>query len=67
MLAAQGSLVMIGLNTNSPQIFWNGIKLEGITGIQVDNDEQDHKVVLRMKEDATVSELRAAGIAVRRA
>lgn len=64
--ATEGSLVMIGLNTESPKVFWNGVMLQGITGIQVDNDAGGHKVVLKMNEDATVSELRAAGIAVRR-
>lgn len=66
MQTTQGSLVMVGLNTTTPQVFWNGVMLQGITGIQVDNDAEDHKVVLKMNEDATVSELRAAGIAVRR-
>lgn len=66
MQTTQGSLVMVGLNTPTPQVFWNGVMLQGITGIQVDNDAEDHKVVLKMNEDATVSELRSAGIAVRR-
>jgi hypothetical protein len=66
MQTTQGSLVMVGLNTTTPQVFWNGVMLQGITGIQVDNDAEDHKVVLKMREDTTVSELRAAGIAVRR-
>ena len=57
---------MVGLNTTQPQVFWNGQAVPGIVGISVDNDAQDHRVTLRIKEDALISELKAAGIIVRR-
>lgn len=66
MQTTQGSLVMVGLNTTSPQVFWNGVKLEGIVGIKVDNTSTDQKVVLKMRDSNIVSELRDAGIVIRR-
>lgn len=63
---AQGSLVMLGLNTEAPQVFWNGTLVPGISSIQVDNDGTLHRVVLGMKEDPTVVELKAAGVSVKR-
>jgi len=32
---AQGSLTMVGLNTPTPQVFWNGIKVAGVIGVGV--------------------------------
>lgn len=64
--ATEGSLVMIGLNTSNPKVFWNGALIPNITGILIDNGPEVHKVVLNMQEDNTVAELKAAGISVRR-
>lgn len=63
---AQSSLVMLGLNTETPQVFWNGTKVDGITSIMVRNDDDEHSVVFKMAEEPIVTELRAAGISVKR-
>lgn len=57
---------MLGLNTETPQVFWNGTKVDGITSIMVRNDDDEHSVVFKMAEEPIVTELRAAGISVKR-
>lgn len=63
---ATGSLTMIGLNTPTPKVFWNGSKVDGITGILVDNEAGTCRVVLKMPEDSIITELRTAGVIVKR-
>lgn len=64
--SAVGSLTMIGLNTGTPKVFWNGTEVSGIVGIVVDNDADSKRVVLKVKEDALFAEMQAAGITIRR-
>jgi hypothetical protein len=66
MQTTQGSLVLVGLNTNTPQVFWNGQIVGGITGIQVNNNELQTSVVFKMNEDPVIAEMKAAGITVKR-
>lgn len=63
---AQGSLVIVGANTDTPEVFWNGAKVDGIIGINVDNDADRRKVVLTVQEVGTLAELKLAGIAIKR-
>ena len=64
--STQGSLVMVGLNTETPQVFWNGAKVDGVLGIAVDSGAAVRKVVLRVQEDPVLDEMQAAGVIVRR-
>ena len=66
MQITQTSLTMIGLNTNEPQVFWNGLKVDGIVGIAVDNDADSKRVVLKFNEDPMLAEMQAAGITIKR-
>jgi hypothetical protein len=66
MQITQTSLTMIGLNTNEPQVFWNGAKVEGIVGIAVANDAETQRVILKISEDPLLAEMQAAGITIRR-
>ena len=36
--AVQGTLTMIGLQTLNPKVFWNGVEVEGIVEIKVENE-----------------------------
>lgn len=62
---AQGSLVMMGLNTPTPQVYLNGALVEGIIGISVVNNATTQNVVLKFHEDPKLELLRAAGVVVR--
>ena len=68
MIAAQGSLTMIGLNTSSPQVFWNGKKVPSIVAIKTEWEDDEARVKLKVNgtEDALYMELVAAGITVKR-
>ena len=64
--STQGSLVMVGLNTRDPQIFWNGVLVSGVTDISIDNDTENIRVVFRVKEGTPVTELKNAGIIIKK-
>lgn len=71
MISAQSNLTIIGLNTPTPQVFWKGIKIAGITSIKVDWEEDEQRVKLKLVSlsfDAyadIIEEMRAAGIIIR--
>jgi hypothetical protein len=67
MEIANGSLVMIGLHTNTPQVFWNGVRVEYVLKVFVHNhgDDSDVKLVVGM-DSPILAEMEAAGIQVRR-
>lgn len=67
MEVATGNLTMIGLNTETPSVFWNGVKVSGVVGIRVENAEGTQKVVLTVQENPVLSEMRAAGVKIVRA
>lgn len=48
MLTTQGSLVMIGLNTDNPQILFNGFPVPGIVQVKVSWEADERKVQLRV-------------------
>lgn len=65
---AQGSFVIVGANTNAPQVFWNGLLVAGVQEIKVDCDRSDSNVRLRIKgtEDALYWQLTDAGVTVKK-
>jgi len=65
--SAQGSLTMIGLNTMTPKVFWNGQAVAGITGIKVDWEDDEQRVTLRINinNPALHAEMSAAGVKIR--
>lgn len=67
MQTTQGSLVMVGLNTDTPEVFFNGAKINGVLSIAVDSRLATNKVTLKVVEDPQIADLLAAGVAVRRA
>ena len=68
MITAQGSLVMVGLNTELPQVFFNGLRVPGITEIKIDweHDEQRVKLKVNGVEDALYMQLVDAGVTVKK-
>jgi hypothetical protein len=63
---AQGSLVMLGLNTPTPQVFWNGALVDGIVGINVVNNGAKQSVVLKIPDSEQIASMQDAGITIRR-
>lgn len=65
---AQGALVMVGLNTASPKIFWNGEEVTGISGIKVEWSPKEQEIKLRVdgNDDADYMALVSAGISVKK-
>lgn len=64
--SAQGSLTMIGLNTSSPKVFFNGQEVPDILAINVVNNETVRTVSLKLAETPLIADLVAAGIQIRR-
>ena len=64
----QGSLTMVGLNTPTPQVFWNGKTVTGIVGIKVDWEDDEQRVKLKVNgtDDALYAEMLAGGINIKR-
>jgi hypothetical protein len=58
---------MVGLNTDAPQVFWNGVLVTGITEIKVDWEGDEQRVKLKVVgfDDITYNQLREAGIIVK--
>lgn len=66
MIAAQGSLTMVGLNTPTPQIFWNGKELVGIVSVRVDCDEDEQRIKIKVNTSSElVVEMQAGGINIK--
>lgn len=69
MITAQGALTMIGLNTPSPTVYWNGRELLGILSIRVDCDDDEQRVKIKVSnyaDDQLVAEMLVAGINIKR-
>ncbi len=66
MQTTQGSLVIVGANTPECKVFWNGQEVPGVVAMSTVFDEDDHRVVLKVKEDPMLAEMKAAGIEIRR-
>ena len=66
MIATQGSLTMVGLNTQTPKIFWNGKELTGILSVRVDCDEDEQRIKIRVSAASDVSaEMQAGGVNIK--
>ena len=59
---------MLNLHTSSPEVFWNGVKVEGVKRVHVHNDEDDHRVKLVVSgtQDQLYAEMIVGGIHVRK-
>lgn len=64
MNISQGSLVMVGLHTTEPKVFWNGQEVPGVKGITASNTGASPRVVLNVAEDPLLAEMKAAGIKI---
>lgn len=66
MQISQGSLVIVGANTQTAQVFWNGVVVPNIVGIRVDWENDEQRVKLKASiDDVIYNELRTAGINVK--
>jgi hypothetical protein len=65
MNVAQGNLVLIGLHTKTPQVFWNGQLVDGIKQIKVTNDTLINKVQLTFSAEGALAEMVEAGIEIK--
>ena len=65
MQSAQGSLTIINPHAANPQVFWNGIKVEGVQRVRVLSDDDDNRVRIVMTANTVAAEMRAAGINVK--
>lgn len=66
---AQGSLTMVGLNTDHPKIFWNGVLLSGITSVRTDWEDGEKHVRLKLGgviSAALEAEMAASGITIKK-
>lgn len=68
LATAKGRLTMVGLNTATPQVFWNGEAVPGVTSIKTMWEEGEQQVKLRVKgtADALYMALVSAGIVVKK-
>ena len=62
----EGSLTMVGMHTDAPAVYWNGIKVEGLSHIKVENGAGLSRVVLTVPENPMFVEMQQAGIIIRR-
>lgn len=71
MISAQSNLTMVGLNTPTPQVFWKGQRVPGVTGIKVDWEDDEQRVKLKIVSisydsyPAMIDEMRADGIVIK--
>lgn len=66
MQTAQGSLVLVGLNTPTAKVFWNGAEVPFVTDIRADWEADEQRIKLKVSADAPIhADLRAAGINVK--
>jgi hypothetical protein len=66
MQTTTGSLTILNAHEATPSVFWNGVKVEGITAISVLNGGDMRRVVLTLPEDPILAEMQAAGITIKR-
>ena len=66
MQTTTGSLTILNAHESTPSVFWNGVKVEGITAINVLNGAGVKRVVLTLPEDPLLAEMQAAGITIKR-
>jgi hypothetical protein len=64
----QGSLVMIGLNTSQPLVYWNGKQITNIKSIHTMWEEDELRVGLRVTDidPELMLELQVQGIKIKK-
>lgn len=68
MNTSQGSLTIINAHTTTPQVFWNGVVLDGIKDIHVENNKGKSKVVISIRgiQTDTYTDMKSSGIVIKR-
>jgi hypothetical protein len=68
MQIVQGSLVIIGANTSTPQVLFNGHQVAGVIGIRIDWEQDEHHVKLKVNgtDDSTYVALASAGVQIKK-
>ena len=58
---------MVGLNTDTPAIYWNGAPVLGVVDIRTDWDADEPRVKIRVTgaDPVLVASLRAGGVTVK--
>lgn len=66
MQVTSGSLVIVGANTEKPQVFWNGLPVSAVVAVKVNFNG---KIALKVKkenlQEVTISAILEAGIKVK--
>jgi hypothetical protein len=64
----QGSLVMIGLNTNKPTVYWNGNRIMNVKAIHTMWEDDELRVALRVTDidPVLMQELQTQGIKIKK-
>lgn len=66
MQTAQGSLVLVGVNSPTAKVFWNGAEVPFVTDIRADWETDEQRIKLKVSaDDAIHAELRANGVTVK--
>lgn len=68
MQTAQTDLAILGLHTDTPQVFWKGTEVTGITRANIIFDEDDSRVKFTVSgaQDAVYLEMIDAGIIIKK-
>ena len=68
MESTKGSLTMVGLNTSTPVVFWNGVKVPNVTAVRTDWDMDEQRVKLKVTsmDEEMFQQLTLGGIIVKR-
>lgn len=65
MITTQGNFVIIGANTDDPQVFLGGQKIEGLRDLRADKPRVKLKLDAGANPPETIAALRAVGIIVK--
>ena len=68
MQITQGGLVLVGLNTPTPKVFFNGVEVAGVASISTEWEHDEHRVKLRVTgaDDVLYMQLIDAGVIVKK-
>lgn len=67
MQTVAASFVILNANTPDMKVFFNGEEVAGVQDLKMDWDAKSPKVTITLAETSLVQEMKANGIAVRRA
>lgn len=61
----QGSLVLMDCHTSTPKVFWQGVEVQGVKSIFVNNDGEGlTRVELTLHDDPNLARMQQLGIVV---